>query len=132
MSKQDLPKPIKGAIFYEDKALYACLANNPQSKGHCVVVWKKHIKDIHSLKRKDFLHLMDITGLVHNALLKLTKTKKVYMMYLDEIKHVHWHLIPRYQIAGYALLKTKSKKLKKQDLALAKKLKLELKQELRK
>ena len=25
----NLPKPKKGAIFYEDSKLYACLANNP-------------------------------------------------------------------------------------------------------
>ncbi|MAG60543.1 hypothetical protein CL619_02035 [archaeon] len=124
---EDLPKPMDGAVFYEDAKLYACLANNPKSKGHCVVVWKKRVRDIHSLSRKNFLHLMDITEKVHNVLMKVTKTTKVYMMYLDEIKHIHWHLIPRYKIAGYTLLKEKPKQLQEKDLKLASKLYKELK-----
>ena len=126
--KQDLPKPIKGAIFYEDKDLYACLANNPKTKGHCVVVWKKRVKDIHSLKRKEFTKLMNTTQNVHNALQKTLNINKVYMLYLDEIKHVHWHLIPRYNTMGYNILKEAPKKLTKKGLILAKRLKKELKE----
>ena len=46
---------------------------------------------------------------VRNALMKLLKADKVYLMYMDEIKHVHWHLIPRYQMKGIAALKVKPK-----------------------
>jgi diadenosine tetraphosphate (Ap4A) HIT family hydrolase len=34
----DFPKPLKGAIFYEDSKLYATLANLPITKGHVVIV----------------------------------------------------------------------------------------------
>ena len=40
-----LPKPYENAIIYEDKKLYACLANEPIIEGHTVVVWKKKISD---------------------------------------------------------------------------------------
>ena len=43
---------------------------------------------------------------------------------MDEAKHVHWHLIPRYNIKGYDILKHKPNKLK--DFSLAEKIKNKL------
>ena len=30
--------------------------------------------------------------------------KKVYLIYMDETQHVHWHLIPRYNEKGYDVI----------------------------
>ena len=122
---KDLPKPKKGAVFYEDKKLYATLANNPVTKGHVVVVWKQKVRDLHLLGKKDYEHLMDVVDAVRNALLKTLKLKKVYLVYMDEAKHVHWHLIPRYNVKGFNILEEKPKKLK--SVALAKGIKGNLK-----
>ena len=91
-----LPKPHKNAIIYEDKKLYACLANEPIVKGHTVIVWKNKISDLHLLSRKDYEYLMDRMNEIRTAMLKALKIKKVYLVYMDEIKQVHWHLVPRY------------------------------------
>ena len=64
---------------------------------------------------------MDKVDEVRNALIKTLKVKKVYLLYMDEAKHVHWHLIPRYNIKGYNVLKHKPNKLK--DFSLASKIK---------
>lgn len=50
---------------------------------------------------------MSIVNDVRDALIKTLDVDKVYLMYLDEIQHVHWHLIPRYAEKGYNLLKHK-------------------------
>jgi len=121
---KDLPKPKKGAVFYEDKKLYACLVNYPITKGHVVVVWKKKVTDLHLLGKKDYEYLMDAVDIIRNAMLKILKIKKVYLIYMDEIKHVHWHLIPRYNKKGFNLLEEKPKKLK--DVSLARELKINL------
>ncbi len=121
---RDLPKPRKGAVFYEDKKLYATLANYPITKGHAVVVWKKKVTDLHLLKKKDYEHLMDMVDAVRNTMLKILKVKKVYLVYVDEAKHVHWHLIPRYNVRGFNILEEKPKKLK--DVSLARQLKKNL------
>ena len=121
---KDLPTPKKGAVFYEDKNLYATLANFPVAKGHVVIVWKKKVTDLHLLKRKDFEHLMDVVDFVRNAMLKVLKVKKVYLVYMDEAKHVHWHLVPRYNKKGLNVLEEKPKKLK--DVRLAEKFKEKL------
>lgn len=106
-----LPKPIESAIIYQDKKLYACLANFPIAPGHTVVVWKKSVKDLHLLSKKDYLYLMDIVDKIRNAMLKTLKVKKVYLIYMDEANQVHWHLVPRYEKKGYAVFEAKPKKL---------------------
>jgi len=96
-----LPKPYQNAIIYEDKKLYACLANEPIVEGHTVIVWKKKISDLHLLPRKDYEYLMNRVNEIRNAMIKALNVKKVYLVYMDEAKQVHWHLVPRYDAKGY-------------------------------
>lgn len=119
--KDKLPKPFKGAIFYKDKKLYICLANYPISRGHTIIVWKKLVTDLRLLSEKDYDYLMDKVDQARNALLKTLNINKVYLVYMDEVKHVHWHLIPRYNKKGFDVLVHKPKKLK--DFSLAGKIK---------
>ena len=121
---KDLPKPKKGAVFYEDKKLYATLANYPITKGHTVVVWKKKVMDLHLLPKKDYEHLMDSVDMVRDTMLKVLKIKKVYLIYMDEANHVHWHLIPRYNEKGFNVLEEKPGKLK--DVSLADEIRINL------
>lgn len=121
---KDLPKPKDGAVFYADKKLYVALANYPITRGHVVVVWKKKVTDLHLLNREDYEYLMDVVDTVRDSMLKTLKIKKVYLMYMDEAKHVHWHLIPRYNKRGMNVLEEKPKKL--EDTSLAKKFKKNL------
>lgn len=107
-----LTEPNPSAVFYEDDKVYASLADYPLTSGHSLVVWKKPVTDLHLLSQKDFEYLMEIVDKVRNALMKVLKVEKVYLMYMDEIKHVHWHLIPRYNKFGFNILKHNPKKLK--------------------
>ena len=100
----NLPQPIEGAIIYEDEQLYVCLANYPIAAGHTVVVWKDKITDLYLLKKEDYEHLMDVVDQARNALIAALKIEKVYLMYMDEVKHVHWHLIPRFNETGFNVL----------------------------
>jgi len=119
-----LPKPYKKAIIYEDKKLYVCLANHPIANGHTVIVWKKSLKDLHLLSKKDYNYLMNKVDKIRNALLKTLKLEKVYLIYMDEIKQVHWHLIPRYNEKGYNVLKHKPSRIN--DFSLTNKIKQNL------
>ncbi|MBD3203683.1 HIT domain-containing protein [Candidatus Woesearchaeota archaeon] len=122
----ELPVPKQEQIIFEDKNLYACLANYPIAKGHVVAVWKRDVSDLHLLKRKDYEHLMDVVDEVRNAMLAALKIEKVYLIYMDETQHVHWHLVPRYNEKGLNVLEEKPKKLKEFGLAEKIKAKLEL------
>jgi len=107
-----LPKPYENAIVYEDKKLYACLANEPIVEGHTVVVWKDKVPDLHLLTRKNYEYLMGKVNKIRNAMLKALEVEKVYLLYMDEIKQVHWHLVPRYNKKGLKNLMHKPGKIK--------------------
>jgi diadenosine tetraphosphate (Ap4A) HIT family hydrolase len=119
MVKLPIPKPEQ--IIYEDRKIYSCLANYPITKGHVVVVWKKKVRDLHLLPKSDYEYLMDKVDEIRNAMLTSLGIKKVYLIYMDETKHVHWHLVPRYNKKGINVLEEKPKKLA--DYHLAKKIK---------
>lgn len=119
-----LPVPLPKAIIYEDQLLYVCLAIFPMAKGHVVIVWKQDVKDLHSLAERDYDYLMDTVNAVRNAMLKALKIKKVYLIYMDEAQHVHWHLFPRYNEKGFDVFLHEPKKLI--DFSLAEKIKKNL------
>ncbi len=120
-----LPKPYKNAGIYEDKKLYACLANEPIVDGHTVVVWKDKVADLHLLEREDYEYLMERVNDIRNALLEALGVEKVYLLYMDEAKQVHWHLVPRYSKMGFGNLLQKPGKIK--DFSLGKKIQEHLK-----
>lgn len=108
---QKLIKPDNQAIIYEDEKVYICLASYPITKGHTIVAWKKPVTDLHLLTRKEYEYLMDKVDQARDVLIKALKVEKVYLIYMDEIRHVHWHLIPRYNQKGFNVLKHKPSKL---------------------
>ena len=107
-----LPKPNKKAIIYENDKLYACLASHPIAAGHAVVVWKDQVRDLHLLSDENYDHLMDRVDQIRTAMLRALNIKKVYLLYMDEVNQVHWHLIPRYNEKGFDVFEHKPKKLK--------------------
>ena len=117
-------KPSLKSIIYKDQKLYVCLAKYPITRGHTVVVFKKGVTDLKLLPDRDYDYLMDTVFATRNALLKTLKVKKVYLFYMDEAKHVHWHLIPRYKKKGFDIFQHKTEALK--DFSLAKKIKKNL------
>lgn len=94
-------KPIPESVVYENEKLYVCLASFPITKGHTIIVWKNPVSDLNLLEREDYEHLMDIVDDVRGALLNALKVDKVYLLYMDEARHVHWHLVPRFNEKGF-------------------------------
>lgn len=101
MSLSNLPEPKVESIIYEDNKLYVCLARFPITKGHIVIVWKEDKEDMHLLERLDYLYLMDKVEEFRNKQLEVLGLEKVYLIYMDEAKQVHWHLVPRYDEEGF-------------------------------
>lgn len=112
-----LPTPPKEAVFYEDELVYGCLASFPLAEGHSVVVWKNTVEDLSDLSKAEYSQLMNVVDRVRNALIEVLGIEKVYLMYLDEIKHVHWHLIPAHNHEGLNVLQHKPCEL--HDFSLA-------------
>lgn len=96
-----LPKPSSESTIYDNEWLYVASALFPITKGHAVVVWKKDMPDLHDLTDSEYDYLMEIVDITRDAILKTLNVEKVYLMYMDEAKQVHWHLIPRYNEQGF-------------------------------
>ena len=120
-----LPKPLAKAMIYEDSFLYVCLATHPITRGHTVIVWKKEVADLRRLADRDYDFLMDTVRATRDAMLKALKISKVYLIYMDEAKQVHWHLVPRYNEKGYDVFLHEPKEIT--DFSLAQKIKRQLK-----
>lgn len=115
------PKPPQKSIVYEDANVGICLATHPFAPGHTIVFWKKPVKDIHILSCQEYENLMHIIDVTREALLKTYKTKKVYLLYMDELQQVHWHLVPRIGTeTGFALFKKELPKM--QDFSIVEKI----------
>lgn len=112
-----LPKPPKASIVYEDAHVVACLAFSPLAKGHTVIAWKRRVRDLHLLSCEEYEYLMDIVDVVRDALLKLLRIRKVYLVYMDEAQQVHWHLVPRFNERGYNVFRHTPKRVRTFPLA---------------
>ena len=106
----DLPIPPEESIIYENGKLYVCLAAEPLTKGHTIVVWKGGDKDINSLSCENYEYLMNMVDVARETLLAALGVEKVYLLYMDEAKHVHWHLVPRYNEKGFDVFSHEPKK----------------------
>lgn len=103
-------KIIKGEIpskkIYEDDKVLCYMDINPVANGHLLVVPKKHVKDIFEVDNETFNHMMDI---IKNKITPILKEKlKINGLtiiqnngYGQEVKHLHIHLIPRYNNDGF-------------------------------
>src|SRR3989344_4637760 len=108
---QDIFNTPPDSVFYEDNKLFVALAYDSLTKGHSVIVWKDKVEDINSLSSNDYEYLMDVVNVTRETLKEYYKVEKVYLMYLDEVKQVHWHLIPRYNEKGFNVLNHTPNKL---------------------
>ncbi len=99
------------SIVFEDSRVVVALAYEPLTKGHCVVIWKNGEEDLSKLNTEDYEYLMDAIKVTRNTLKEFYNLEKVYLMYLDENRWVHWHLIPRYDEKGFNVLKHKLEKI---------------------
>ncbi|MCX6724116.1 MAG: HIT family protein [Candidatus Staskawiczbacteria bacterium] len=118
-------KTAKEAILYEDEILFAFLAKHSIAEGHTIVALKKEVSDLSKLQDRDYDYLMDTVFAVRNALMLSLKVKKVYLVYMDETKQVHWHLIPRYEEKGFDAFKKEQQIV--EDFSLAEKIKKNIK-----
>lgn len=112
-------KPIRESIIYEDKNVYACLALEPIAEGHTIVAWKRDVKDIHDLSCDEYDHLMSVVDLTRDAMLNVLNIEKVYLLYMDEAKHVHWHLVPRRDEKGFNVFSHKPQRAESFPLAVS-------------
>ena len=92
-------KKIPAEIVYENNNTIAFLDISPASKGHTLVISKKHSKIISDMADKDLNDLILTVKNLSSILLKFNKGVNLVQSNGkeagQEVFHVHFHLIPR-------------------------------------
>lgn len=97
-------KIIEGEIpshkIYEDDKILAFLDANPVSKGHTLVIPKRHVENIHEAEGMNYM--WDGLVKVSNNVKEAFKPEGVNIKQNNgeiagqEVFHLHFHIIPRY------------------------------------
>lgn len=97
---------IPNYTVYEDKYALAFLDIHPCSKGHAVVIAKKHFEDLSKMPEHDFIKFSD--ALLH-AIKRIEDVLHPDGVNIginngpaagQAVPHVHWHIIPRWTNDG--------------------------------
>lgn len=98
-------KIINGEIpsytIFEDELIKIFLDINPSSNGHCLVIPKKHFLDINDIDSEYLNHIFTVV----KEMLPILESKLNYdgislcqnNGFVQEVKHFHLHLIPKYK-----------------------------------
>ena len=86
--------------LYEDKNVKCILDVNPLSKGHTLILPKKHFKDINDIDLDTLNEINNASKIIVNLLNEKLKPSGIKLVQnngnLQEIKHYHLHIIPNY------------------------------------
>ena len=99
-------KEIPSKVIYEDDNYLSFLDINPNTKGHILVIPKKHVKNFTELTEEQATELIKIVKKIAPKLVSILGVED-YNLALNNgsvagqiIDHVHWHIIPRYKDDG--------------------------------
>lgn len=74
-------------------------ANEPDYPGFCRVIWNEHVAEMSQLSVDQRARLHHIVMLVEKAIIDVMHPDKVNLAALGNmVPHLHWHIIPRYQL----------------------------------
>ena len=105
-------KIIKGDIpsykVYEDENVFAFLDITQGTKGHTLIIPKKHVKNIYDLNEEDAKNIFSVVPSIAKALKKAFNPIGINIVSnnekpLQSVFHFHIHLIPRYENDGMEL-----------------------------
>lgn len=87
-----------GYKIYEDELSLAILDINPLSRGHCLVIPKRHVPWWHELTQEENASLFNVASVVATKIMK-TMSPDFVCMYARgrRISHTHIFLVPAYK-----------------------------------
>jgi histidine triad (HIT) family protein len=94
--------------IYEDDNVLAFLDITQGTKGHTLVIPKKHIKNIYDLDEETIFNVFKVVPKISNALKKAFSPIGLNIVNnndkpLQSVFHFHIHIIPRYENDGMKL-----------------------------
>lgn len=91
---------IPSYTIYEDEIIRVMLDINPDTNGHCLIIPKKHIINIEDMDEQTLNHIMKIYKKMYYHLKEKLKFDGLSIVQnngsVQDIKHFHLHLVPKY------------------------------------
>ena len=93
---------INSSIIYEDEQVVAFLDLSQVTKGHTLVVSKKHYENVLECDPETLGHVIKITQMLSKRIMERMNAKGVNILNNcnevagQSVMHMHFHIIPRY------------------------------------
>ena len=93
---------INSSIIYEDEQVVAFLDLSQVTKGHTLVVPKKHYENVLECDPETLGHVIKITQMLSKRIMERMNAKGVIILNNcnevagQSVMHMHFHIIPRY------------------------------------
>jgi len=97
---------IPAFVFYQDDYYLAIMDRYPSTKGHVLILPKRHVPDIYGLNPEEAARLIPLAQKVSAKLHEVLKMDGLNLIQNNgkaagqEIAHFHLHLVPRYENDG--------------------------------
>lgn len=102
-----ISKELPASIVYEDDEAIAFLDIYPITEGHTLVIPKKHFVTLSDCDEKTAQHLITVIKKLNGAVSKSVKCEGILNEVMNgeaagqEVFHVHFHIVPRYDGDGF-------------------------------
>ena len=93
---------INSSVIYEDDKVMAFLDLSQVTKGHTLVIPKKHYKNVLECDTEDLKHVIEVTQMLAQRIMERCNAKGVNILNNcneaagQTVMHMHFHIIPRY------------------------------------
>lgn len=92
---------VKSDTIFEDNIIKIILDINPSTNGHALIITKKHYNNIMEIDSETIIHIKEVIKEIYEELKQKLNCEGLTIITNTElgqtIKHLHFHLIPRYQ-----------------------------------
>lgn len=87
-----------GDVLWGDTLCRVLLVADADYPGYCRVIWNDHEREMTDLTASDRRHLMSVVYATEAAVRACLNPDKINLASLgNQVPHVHWHVIPRWQ-----------------------------------
>ena len=101
-----IEEKLEAHKIFEDEKVICILDRKPISKGHCLIIPKRHSDDIFDIADDDLKHIIIATKKVANILKTKLNAKGINILHASNkvaqqsVFHFHIHIVPRYEDDG--------------------------------
>ena len=92
---------IPSNCIYEDDIVKVIMDVNPVSDGHCLVIPKVHYQDLYDIDTQTLNHILSVAHDWSKILMENFDCDGVTLVQnngsVQEVKHFHLHVIPKYE-----------------------------------